>query len=164
MKILHKLFASLAAGLLFTPAALYAQGPVAGVIVIDRQGNHTEIPFANLDRINLSDTGIKLITSDGAASSTSYTDLDRIMVGAALSGVGEIAAEASFVLWPSVTDGIVHLKADKEAEVIVTSMSGAQVVSASLPESGSLTLDLSPLTPSVYIVCCGDNSVKIIKK
>lgn len=145
-------------------AALYADEP--GIAVIDTQGNRIEIAYTQLDRISLTVDGVQLVEQQpaGTPQTVAYADLDRIMIGAQVNAVSKVTDDTALAVWPTVTDGLLYVKSIDDRTVSITSMSGAQVVKTSVEAGSIATLDLSSLTAGVYLVKCGDNTIKIIKK
>lgn len=155
--------AGLASALLI-PASSFAQTQEKGVVLIDRQGNRTEMAYTALDRIGLGEKGVTLVSRSGESAETYYANVDRILIGAAVSGLESAVAEAAVAVWPTVTEGPLNVKSDLKAEVTVTAMNGATVVRATAQPATPMSLDLAHLAPGVYIVNVGDCQVKIIKK
>ncbi|MCM1319912.1 MAG: T9SS type A sorting domain-containing protein [Muribaculaceae bacterium] len=152
------------AGIAGMAASAMASEP--GVVVVDLQGNRIEMAYTQLNRININNDGVQLISSPAveSPSTVAYSDLDRILIGADVSSVESVIADATFAVWPTVTDGVVNVKSANSQQVNVTSMSGAIVATAAISAGEVSAIDLSAAPAGVYIVSCADTSVKVIKK
>lgn len=145
---------------------LTARAVEPGVVMVDKQGNSTEMAYSQLDRINLTGEGVQLVGKGavGTAPTVAYADFDRLLIGAEVSGIESLPKDIAFAVWPTVTDGYVNIKSADTRHIYVSSMSGALIESTDVNAGETATIDLSAAPEGVYIVSCGDNSVKIIKK
>lgn len=136
-----------------------------GVVVISKDGTQKEVPLAHVHRIDIGDSGITLHHKAGNPSEVAYENLDRLLIGAELSGIKEIVADGSMAVWPTrVTSDINVTGATNGAPIKVYSTSGALVASSTVGADSSATIDMSGVASGVYIITVGTHSVKFIKE
>lgn len=158
---LKKYFLPLLAAIAVSAPALAAE---PGIVVIDTDGSQQEIPLSTLDRISFGASQLTVQTKDGQDPlQYSYSSIDRIMIGKAVSSLAPLTAEGRMAVWPTVASSTVNVAGVPEgATVSVYSADGSLVTSATAGE-GTATLDISSARPGLCIVTIGSQSVKIIK-
>lgn len=153
--------AAIAAVLASVPTCALAAGEMVAVIAAD--GTVHEVALVNVDRINLTDSGVELIVNEGADVSLPYADVERIDIGVA-AGIADITAQGNVAVYPTVTSGHITVAgAVPGARVDVYDMSGRCLV-RTVAAGDPVNLDLSAAPAGYLIVNVGAHSVKIIKK
>ncbi len=135
------------------------------VVVISADGTQRQEAIKNIDRIDLGADALTLKLTDGKSESFDYAKIDRILVNSEWTAIREIAAPGEIAVWPTQTDGPVHVSGLAEGQqVTVTNLKGATILSTTAPADGPATLNLASQPAGIYILSANNHSVKIIKK
>lgn len=138
-----------------------------GVVVIGSDGVISEIEFPQLDRMQIGADALTLTDVSGKSTSVDYADIERVDIGAAMtggSGVSDIASDGTIRAWPVPVKSEFNVAGAPEGtHVIIYNLAGGKVAE-STTGSGTLTLDLSGLNGGTYVVTVGKSSFKIIKE
>lgn len=153
--------------LLATAFTVDATAENIGVVVIGSNGVISEMEFQQLDRMGIGAGELTLTDVSGKSTSISYSDIERVEIGAAMtggSGVAGIVAGGSIAAWPKLVKSEFNVAgAPVGTEVAVFNLGGGKVAGGTTGE-GTLTLDLSGLEAGAYVVAVGKTSFKIIKE
>lgn len=135
-----------------------------GVVVIAKDGSQTEMTLANVERIDIGESGITLRHSGGEPSEIAYTDLDRVLIGAEVNGVKDLVADGGIAVWPTRVTSTVNVTGITPGTAVSVHSIGGALVATATAGDDTASVDLSSAAPGVYIVTIGKHSVKIIKE
>lgn len=158
------LFRTAALALLLGSAPMaMADGTQKYVVVVERNGSTYEVAMPEMDRITFAGDGLTISDKEQNRRWFDYSQVERILLGAASNTVTEIASEGRLAVWPSPAVDTVNVAGLPEgAEVKVFTPSGALVASAPAAD-GTACIDISGAPAGTLIVTADGRSVKIIK-
>lgn len=148
-------------GVAFSTAASAAD---KGVIVIARDGSQHEVVFDNLKHIEIGSTAVTVHHVDGTTHTREIGDIDRLMIGAATSGINDIVDNGNIAVWPTtVTESVNIAGATAGATVTVADING-RTFTSELDSDGRATINVASMPAGILIVNVDNHTVKIIKK
>lgn len=83
--------------------------------------------------------------------------------GGLFTGIGSVSDDNSNAVWPNPVVSTFYITADDDALMSVYDVSGRLLLSQWLSR-GENTVDASSLTPGIYIVRCGNDTYRVIKR
>lgn len=142
--------------------SMAAQEP--GVVIMYADGTQHSKPFTSITRLEIGSDAVVMVHSDGSENHK-FTDIDRILIGAETSGIGELPADAVFAIWPTVVDESFSVITATDCNVLVHDLNGHLVAGPVGTTKGETTaINTSGLASGYYLVSAGEHTVKIIKK
>ncbi|MCF6349657.1 MAG: T9SS type A sorting domain-containing protein [Flavobacteriaceae bacterium] len=132
-----------------------------------RNGNNTAITnFSTLGNPNLN----CIFVDDVTYSTTNWADIDAtstfVETEAAcdnVASVSDTAFDTSLLIYPNPTKNQVNIKTDRNANYIISSISG-QILQKGVLIQGINALEISTLSQGIYFIKIKDNQTEITKK
>lgn len=157
---------SVAAGLMMLPAvSLTAQEQGTAVVVIGKDGSRHEVMISDVDRIEFGELSFTLHRiAPEPCSAHAYADIDRILIGADRASVSDLTAGGNIAVWPTAVESTLNVAGTEPGTHIAVYDLGGALAASARTTADTASLDLSALTPGVYVVAVGKHTVKIIKK
>lgn len=153
---------------LLLPASLRADE--LGIAVIKTDGSIQHVKISNIERIDISPMTLTVRTLSSGNSEYSYSEINRIDIGATGSGsndtvsVEKYISDGSIAVWPTLTKESVNVAGAPVGTRIMVHNSGGRVVASTIVAGNISSINLSSLPSGLYIVSIGKHSVKIIKR
>ncbi len=154
--------AVMASVLALMPLAAFAQEKA--VVMLAKDGSTYELAMSAVSRIDFGQTEVTMSGTAGQSKAMSYTDIDRILIGAPKSGLADLIARGEVAVYPSVTTGPLTIEGvEAGTEIAVYDLNGMLVKQTRAADT-TVQLDLSGAAAGMMIVRVGKHPVKIIKK
>ncbi len=136
-----------------------------GIVVIGKDGSHTEYALSSLDRITFGPSQMTVQTKDSQESGEyPYTAVDRIMIGQGETSLQSLTAGGKIAVWPTVTESLVNISGAPQGTPVHVYGTDGSLIATAVAADEVTVVDITAARPGVCIVAVGSQSVKIIKK
>lgn len=139
----------------------FAGTATAQHMVVERAGGSEVIALGELKQITFNGTTVNIEQSNGACSSASMGDIERIYFGDHTS-IADINAQGENpVTYLSADEIAIHCEAG--STVAIYSLTGAQLLTRRIDAQGEV-ISIAGLPKGIYIVKANGRTTKIIKR
>ena len=139
----------------------FAGTATAQHMVVERAGGSEVIALGELKQITFNGTTVNIEQSNGACSSASMGDIERIYFGDHTSTADINAQGGDLVKYLSHDD--IAINSEAGSMVTVYSLTGAQLLTRRIDAQGEV-ISIAGLPQGIYIVKANGRTTKIIKR
>lgn len=142
---------------------LKAQNSGRSINVLYLDGSDHITATANVERINIGEGTVSIVTTDGTVSSHNVSDIDRIWLNGVTSGIcNSVKSDGDITI--TVTDGAITVDGATDKAVVKLYNIGGQRVAKTSCTAGHATISTAGMSAGTYIVKVDGMSKKLIKK
>lgn len=154
----------LSLGAVMLAAVFAASAEEPGVVILYTNGTSHTHPISAVTRMEIGTEEVTMVHSAGEEKHR-IADIDRINIGAMVSAIQELPADAEAALWPTVVAESFNVLPATDTEVAVHDLNGRLVAGPLKAAKGeTLSVDASSLAKGYYVVSFSGKTVKIVKQ
>ena len=164
-KIISQISKKLLAALLILWASVTVSAQDKSVVVISKDGSTHTVALGKVDRLDFGQSAMSVRDVSGSVKELAYSEIDKVLIGELSSILNKLPDEGSLAVWPlPFTDRLNVSGLTEGSEIRLFDLKGTCVASATMTDARVNTLETGTLCAGVYVLTCGIQIIKVVRK